>query len=150
MVRLSASLEHLHYDDKVLLGTWFLTKAINFDSYKDAHWWALARLASRRPLYGSQHNVIPSTQVEEWLMSILELDWSKQTMAGFAAVLMASKTGDRSIDVSDELRDKIADKLSKSKIPESWKEILHDASSLKQEQAAKAFGDSLPAGLHLI
>lgn len=48
MVRLSASLEHLHYDDKVLLGTWFLTKAINFDSYKDAHWWALARLASRR------------------------------------------------------------------------------------------------------
>ncbi|KOY42687.1 molecular chaperone DnaK, partial [Vibrio parahaemolyticus] len=57
MVRLSASLEHLEVEDKVLLATWFLSKAINQNQFEQAHWWAMGRLASRTPLYGSQHNV---------------------------------------------------------------------------------------------
>ncbi|WP_261815316.1 Hsp70 family protein [Vibrio gallicus] len=150
MVRLAASLEHLHYDDKTLLATWFMSKAINIDSYKDAHWWALARLGSRRPLYGSQHNVIPASTVEPWIEAIIELDWNQSSMAGFAAVMMAARTGDRAIDINDELRQRISEKLSRNKMPQSWVSILVDSANLKQEQASKAFGDSLPAGLHLI
>ncbi len=43
MVRLSASLEHLEVEDKVLLATWFLSKAINHNQFEQAHWWAMGR-----------------------------------------------------------------------------------------------------------
>ncbi len=58
MVRLAASLEHLDIEDKTLLATWFMSKALHQSSYQSAHWWAVGRLASRVSLYGSQHNII--------------------------------------------------------------------------------------------
>ncbi len=53
MVRLAASMERLHVDDKVLLSSWFLSKALNQKQFNQAHWWALGRLAARTPLYES-------------------------------------------------------------------------------------------------
>ncbi|MDW1812101.1 molecular chaperone DnaK, partial [Vibrio sp. Vb2362] len=83
MVRLAASLEHLEVEDKVLLATWFLSKAINHNQFEQAHWWAMGRLASRTPLYGSQHNVIPREQAEQWLPKLLEQNWQKEPMIAF-------------------------------------------------------------------
>ncbi|OED93293.1 Hsp70 family protein [Vibrio breoganii] len=150
MVRLSASLERLHFDDKTLLANWFMTKACHLESYRDAHWWALARLGSRRPLYGSQHNVIPVEEINSWLHTLLELDWSKQSMAAFAAVMMACKTGDRTLDVAEELRQKVIEKITGSKVPQTWLHLLTTEEAFNQEEAQKAFGDTLPAGLQLL
>ncbi|CAM3951901.1 Hsp70 family protein [Vibrio neonatus] len=150
MVRLSASLERLHFDDKTLLANWFISKACNMDSYRDAHWWALARLANRRPLYGSQHNVIPVTDVQGWLKTLLDLDWNKQKMAAFAAVMMSCKTGDRTLDISEEYRAQVIDKITSSKVPQTWLHLLNSEESFDQEEAQKAFGDTLPAGLQLL
>ncbi|EGU53095.1 DnaK-like protein [Vibrio nigripulchritudo ATCC 27043] len=150
MVRLSASLENLDVEDKVLLSTWYLSKAINHTQFEQAHWWALGRLSSRTPLYGSQHNVVPREQVEQWLPKLLDLDWHKEPMIPFAVVMMCRKTGDRLFDVSDDYREQVLDKLKQSKVPESWVSLVEEVKELSQSESKRVFGDALPSGLTLV
>ncbi|EOX4413182.1 Hsp70 family protein [Vibrio alginolyticus] len=150
MVRLSASLEHLEVEDKVLLVTWFLSKAINQNQFEQAHWWALGRLASRTPLYGSQHNVIPREQAEQWLPKLLEQNWQKEPMIAFAAVMICRKTGDRLFDISDDYREQVLAKLKQSKVPESWVSLVEEVKELSESESKRIFGDALPSGLTLV
>ncbi|WP_025524040.1 Hsp70 family protein [Vibrio parahaemolyticus] len=150
MVRLSASLEHLEVEDKVLLATWFLSKAINQNQFEQAHWWAMGRLASRTPLYGSQHNVIPREQAEQWLPKLLEQNWLKEPMIAFAAVMICRKTGDRLFDISDDYREQVLTKLKQSKVPESWVSLVEEVKELSESESKRVFGDALPSGLTLI
>lgn len=146
MVRLSASLEHLEVEDKVLLATWFLSKAINHNQFEQAHWWAMGRLASRTPLYGSQHNVIPREQAEQWLPKLLEQNWQKEPMIAFAAVMICRKTGDRLFDISDDYREQVLTKLKQSKVPESWVSLVEEVKELSESESKRIFGDALPSG----
>ncbi|HCM0828716.1 TPA: hsp70 family protein [Vibrio parahaemolyticus] len=150
MVRLSASLEHLEVEDKVLLATWFLSKAINQSQFEQAHWWAMGRLASRTPLYGSQHNVIPREQAEQWLPKLLEQNWLKEPMIAFAAVMICRKTGDRLFDISDDYREQVLTKLKQSKVPESWVSLVEEVKELSESESKRVFGDALPSGLTLV
>ncbi|EJL6781696.1 hsp70 family protein [Vibrio alginolyticus] len=150
MVRLAASLEHLEVEDKVLLATWFLSKAINQNQFEQAHWWAMGRLASRTPLYGSQHNVIPREQAEQWLPKLLEQNWQKEPMIAFAAVMICRKTGDRLFDISDDYREQVLAKLKQSKVPESWVSLVEEVKELSESESKRIFGDALPSGLTLV
>ncbi|MGR5290733.1 Hsp70 family protein [Vibrio alginolyticus] len=150
MVRLSASLEHLEVEDKVLLVTWFLSKAINQNQFEQAHWWAMGRLASRTPLYGSQHNVVPREQAEQWLPKLLEQNWQKEPMIAFAAVMICRKTGDRLFDISDDYREQVLAKLKQSKVPESWVSLVEEVKELSESESKRIFGDALPSGLTLV
>ncbi|MCF7510297.1 Hsp70 family protein [Vibrio sp. D54] len=150
MVRLSASLEHLEVEDKVLLATWFLSKAINHNQFEQAHWWAMGRLASRTPLYGSQHNVVPREQAEQWLPKLLEQNWQKEPMIAFAAVMICRKTGDRLFDISDDYREQVLAKLKQSKVPESWVSLVEEVKELSDSESKRIFGDALPSGLTLV
>lgn len=150
MVRLSASLENLEVEDKVLLATWFLSKAINQNQFQQAHWWAMGRLASRTPLYGSQHSVIPREQAEQWLPKLLEQNWQKEPMIAFAAVMICRKTGDRLFDISDDYREKVLAKLKQSKVPESWVSLVEEVKELSDSESKRVFGDALPSGLTLV
>ncbi|KIP65153.1 molecular chaperone DnaK [Vibrio harveyi] len=150
MVRLSASLEHLEVEDKVLLATWFLSKAINHNQFEQAHWWAMGRLASRTPLYGSQHTVIPREQAEQWLPKLLEQNWQKEPMIAFAAVMICRKTGDRLFDISDDYREQVLAKLKQSKVPESWVSLVEEVKELSESESKRIFGDALPSGLTLV
>ncbi len=150
MVRLSASLENLDVEDKVLLSTWYLSKALNHAQFEQAHWWALGRLASRTPLYGSHHNVIPREQVEQWLPKLLELNWQKEQLIAFAVVMMCRKTGDRLLDVSDDYRDQVLNKLKVSKVPVAWVSLVEAVKALSENESKRVFGDALPSGLTLL
>ncbi|HCZ9048100.1 Hsp70 family protein [Vibrio alginolyticus] len=150
MVRLAASLEHLEVEDKVLLATWFLSKAINQNQFEQAHWWAMGRLASRTPLYGSQHNVVPREQAEQWLPKLLEQNWQKEPMIAFAAVMICRKTGDRLFDISDDYREQVLAKLKQSKVPESWVSLVEEVKELSESESKRIFGDALPSGLTLV
>ncbi|MFH0270958.1 Hsp70 family protein [Vibrio jasicida] len=150
MVRLAASLEHLEVEDKVLLATWFLSKAINHNQFEQAHWWAMGRLASRTPLYGSQHNVIPREQAEQWLPKLLEQNWQKEPMIAFATVMICRKTGDRLFDISDDYREQVLAKLKQSKVPESWVSLVEEVKELSESESKRIFGDALPSGLTLV
>ncbi|WFB47080.1 Hsp70 family protein [Vibrio coralliilyticus] len=150
MVRLSASLEHLEVEDKVLLASWFLSKAINHNQFEQAHWWALGRLASRTPLYGSQHSVIPREQAEQWLPKLLEQNWLKEPMIAFAAVMICRKTGDRLFDIAEDYREQVLTKLKQSKVPESWVSLVEEVKELSESESKRVFGDALPSGLTLV
>ena len=150
MVRLAASLEHLDVEDKVLLGSWFISKALNHPQFVQAHWWAVGRLASRTPFYGSQHNVIAREQVEQWLPKLLDQDWQKEPMTGFAAVMMCRKTGDRQFDISDDMRALVLEKLKQSRVPDSWLALVQEVTALSDSESKRVFGDALPSGLTLI
>ncbi|MEZ9233129.1 Hsp70 family protein [Vibrio amylolyticus] len=150
MVRLAASLEHLEVEDKVLLTNWFMSKAINHGQFEQAHWWAVGRLASRTPLYGSQHTVIPREQAEQWLPTLLQQDWQKEPMIAFASVMICRKTGDRQFDISDDFRADVLAKLSKSKVPESWVNLVNEVAELTENETKRVFGDALPSGLRLL
>lgn len=150
MVRLAASLEHLEVEDKVLLTSWFISKAINHNQFEQAHWWAVGRLAARTPLYGSAHNVIAREQAQQWLPKLLAENWAKEPMIAFAAVMICRKTGDRALDISDDWRDQVLDKLKQSKVPESWITLVAEVSELTESESKRVFGDALPSGLTLL
>ncbi|UPQ88957.1 Hsp70 family protein [Vibrio sinaloensis] len=150
MVRLAASLEHLEVEDKVLLASWCLSKALNTNQFEQAHWWALGRLASRTPLYGSQHSVIAREQVQQWLPKLLEQDWQKQPMVAFAAVMMCRRTGDRLFDIEDDYRQQVVSKLKQSKAADSWITLVEQVTELSASESKRVFGDALPHGLVLV
>ncbi|RQW63646.1 Hsp70 family protein [Vibrio viridaestus] len=150
MVRLSASLEHLEAEDKVLLATWFMNKALRHSTFTQPHWWAVGRLCSRSPLYGSLHKLVPKEQIEQWLPKILDVDWNSEQMAAFACVMVSRKTGDRTRDISDASRDKVLAKLTSSKVPESWITLVTEVVELDANDSKKAYGESLPNGLMLL
>ncbi len=150
MVRLAASLEHLETEDKILLANWFIKRALRQSQYAQAHWWAVGRLASRVLLYGSQHKVIPRTQLSQWLPELLQQDWKKEPMIGFAAMMMCRKTGDRQIDIADVLRTAVTDKLKQSKAPQSWLALIDEISQVSESDSKRIFGDTLPSGLLLL
>ncbi|MHA2939045.1 Hsp70 family protein [Vibrio sp. RC27] len=150
MVRLAASLEHLEVEDKTLLANWFIARAQNSTDYRQSHWWAVGRLASRSLFYGSAHKVIPRAQAEQWLEKLLPLDWKQDQMLVFAVVMMCRKTGDRLLDISDSMRERVLEKLNGVKCPASWKVLMTEVSSLDQGEAKRLLGDSLPNGLRLV
>ncbi|EEY38659.1 Hsp70 family protein [Vibrio mimicus] len=150
MVRLAASLEQLQVEDKTLLTTWFLNKALNHNQYQQAHWWALGRLAARIPFYGSLHATLPKEQIQQWLPKLLEQDWQKEPMCAFATVMMCRKTGDRSRDISEEWRTQVLDKLKQSRVSDSWVNLVSEVVELDEAETQRAFGESLPSGLILL
>ena len=150
MVRLAASLEHLEVEDKKLLAHWFLNKACHHHQFEQAHWWAVGRLASRTPLYASQHTVIPRNIVEQWLPTLLAQDWQREPMIAFACVMICRKTGDRTLDIRDDVRQQVTDQLKQCKAPTSWIHLMENRCELSAGESKRIFGDALPSGLILL
>ena len=112
--------------------------------------WALARVGARQPLHGSAHEVAPAEAAEQWLASLLQLDWKKIEPAGFAAAHIARKTGDRSRDIGETLRQQVLHKLAASGAPASWASMVREVVELDQASTTRMFGDALPPGLKLL
>jgi hypothetical protein len=149
MIKLVATLEHLPTDHKSQVIQWLL-KRLEKSSETITSWWAVGRIASRIPFHGSAHNVINKNQVQTWLPKLLNVDWKKNLQAAFAAVLMTRMSGDRSRDIDDDWRKKVVDKLSASKAPASWSEMVETVKELDEAETKKIFGEGLPVGLQLI
>ncbi len=149
MVRLAASLEHLPFDKKLQLIEWLFGR-LQKAQYAQAHWWAIGRIATRTPFYGSTHNLLSAEHVSYCLPELMEYDWRKEPYIAFAAVMMTRKTGDRNLDINDELRQEVIDKLKASRAPESWVEMVAEIKILTEDETKRVFGDALPNGLRLI
>ncbi len=149
MVRLSAVLERLPVEKKIMLCEWLL-KRLEKSSEPNQTWWAVGRIASRVPVHGSNHNIIPAEKVTAWLQQIVKVDWKKVPQAGFAATLIARMSGDRARDLDEMIRLQIIEKLSDSKAPLSWIEMLENYKELSEIEEKQVFGEALPPGLKLI
>jgi molecular chaperone DnaK (HSP70) len=149
MVKLVGSLEHLPVDIKLEL-TKQLLKRLEKPSETIDSWWAIGRIASRVPFYGSVHSVIAKEEVQHWLPKLLKLDWKKNPQSAFAVVLMVRMSGDRSRDIDPDWRSKIVEKLVVAKAPTSWVEMVETVKELNIEETKSVLGEGLPAGLTLI
>jgi molecular chaperone DnaK (HSP70) len=160
MLRLGASLERIPSAYKAEIGNWMMDRimAIPSGPKPDAkaaaaytrYLWALARVGARQPLHGSAHEVAPSQAAEEWLGRLLQLDWKKIEPAGFAAAHIARKTGDRSRDITEPLREDILRRLAATGAPPSWPAMVREVIELDQASETRMLGEALPPGLKLL
>jgi len=149
MVRLAGSLERISAERKIELAEWLLAR-LRKPSENSQGWWAVGRIAARRPFYGSAHGVVPAELAAQWVETILALDWKKVEPAAFAAVQIARMTGDRSRDLPDEIRSAVVRRLEAANAPQSWIAMVREAVELDASDEGRVFGEALPAGLKLI
>lgn len=149
IVRLAGVLEQIPPERKVELGQWLL-KRLQKSSETDTSWWSLGRIGSRKPLIASQHKVVPVETAEKWLKQLIQQDWQKKRNVALAATLIARMTGDRTLDISPEMRQQVVDALMENKAPTSWIEMVQQVMDLESSDQKSVFGESLPPGIKLL
>ncbi|KQV85027.1 molecular chaperone DnaK [Massilia sp. Root351] len=161
MLRLGASLERIPSAYKGEIGEWLLgqvqqlatasaAKADKAEAALGRFLWALGRVGSRQPFHGSAHDVAPVETVEQWLAALLTLDWKKVEPAGFAAAHLARMTGDRTRDISEELRAQILQRMEATRAPAAWSAMVREVVQLDQAMEKRMLGEALPPGLKLL
>ncbi len=148
-VQLIGSLERLPVQRKVEVGGWLL-KRLQGKGESPQIWWAVGRLGSRVPLYGSAHSVVPPSITQEWLKQALAQNWKAFPPAALAATLLARLSGDRERDLDENLRRQVAERLGMAKAPESWIKMVETVVVLEETDEKQLFGESLPPGLRLV
>ncbi|HLT31681.1 MAG TPA: Hsp70 family protein [Myxococcaceae bacterium] len=149
MVRAAASFEHLEPFQKLQLGGWII-EWLRTQKPPGGPWaWSLGRLGARVPLYGSGHRVIPVEDAVAWVELLLELGLRKLDGAPFAVTQLTRRTGDRTRDLPEELRERVLTELAKVNAPEAWRRMVAEVVELEAADEARALGDTLPAGLRL-
>jgi molecular chaperone DnaK (HSP70) len=146
MVRLGASLEHLEPADKAELGQWIIERLGQPGVTGGAWAWSLGRLGSRVPIYGSSHKVVAPAKAKEWLSFLIEHGGMLEG-APFAIAQIARLAGDRSRDLDDSTRSRVAEFLEKTKAPAPWIQMVREVLKLESADEARALGDTLPVGL---
>ena len=143
MIRHAAALEHIDAGEKMILGDWIASRVATAGPWA----WSLGRIGARVPLYGSVHKTVEPGKASEWLNLLLDAHERNIEGALFAIVQIARMSGDRTRDIDDALRTRALDVLRRSKAPESWQRLLLGVVTMETADQARAFGDTLPAGL---
>ncbi len=149
MLRLVGVLERLPVDDKIKLGNWLLQRTGKLNESLQ-NGWALGRIGSRQPLYGSLHAVVPPAVAGQWLEALLSLDLKKNPEMIASIALIARMTGDRERDIKPELRTRVIERLRAARAPESSLALVTKIRELTEADRKSLFGDSLPPGLKLV
>jgi molecular chaperone DnaK (HSP70) len=145
--RLVASLEHLLAGTRALLGDGLVAKIRKNPG--DAIWlWSLARLGARIPVYGPLHSVVTAEIAGEWLKVLLDLSPFTE-VTGSAIVPIARRTGDRSRDIDDAIREQAVSRLVALGVAEETIQLLSRYVPAEQADAVRSLGESLPPGLHV-
>jgi hypothetical protein len=149
MARLAALLERLPAVRKTEMGELLLARLARKGESPQL-WWAVGRLGTRVPLYGSAHDVVPGSTATAWLEQVLALDWKGVAPAAFAATLLARLSGDRERDLDAETRVRVIQRLRAAKAPASWVRMVAEVVELDEGDAGRVFGETLPPGLKLV
>jgi DNA-K related protein/Hsp70 protein len=145
--RLLASLEYLSANIRVSLGNELIAK---FGGDSDKRWlWPIARLGARIPLYGPLAGVVPAEAAGGWIQKLLnQAEFSTEVV--FAIVQLGRRTDDISRDIDDSLRRRAIRELKAAGVDEDSIERLERFVPPERSDAVRAFGESLPKGLHLV
>jgi hypothetical protein len=148
MLELAATLERLPPDRRVKLGEWLLERT--WTEQNPRLWAALGRLGARAPAYASLHHVVPTRVAEAWLDHLLREKWTELATAPRAGMLLARSTGDRTRDVSGDLRDRTARALQTVNADPEWVRAVREVVAVEDRERAEFFGDEIPSGLRLV
>ena len=151
MWRAVASMERLPIAHKVKLGDELVHRMDSRKGREDAvHLWALSRLGARVPLYGPLNAVVPPSKVKAWLQPLVAWDWPDPEKAAFPLAQLGRRTGDRTRDLDDATRDKLAGLLRTLPGGERAAVLVEQVVALEAREERVALGDTLPAGLKMV
>ncbi len=120
-----------------------------FAAVSSAALWAIGRVGARRPVYGPLNLVVPPESVVRWLVSLSNLK-SSDSLAAFALMQLARKTGDRYRDVDPTTRSNVVGLFERTKAPRHYRDLVLEIATLESEEESLIFGDSLPKGLRIL
>ena len=151
MWRVLANLERIEVSSKIKLGDELLRRMESKTGRNEpVHFWALGRIGARAPLYGPLNAVVPPEHAGRWLSEVLSREWPNPQKAAFPMAQLARRTGDRSRDLSDELRHELAARLKTIEGAERTARLVEEVVVLEAREEKVALGDSLPPGLRLV
>ncbi len=140
-----AALERLELRERTALGETLLERT--WTKRDPGLFAALGRIGARVPLYAGAHHVVPPRQVEVWLDHLLRERWDELPSIAKAAAWMARVTGERSLDVSESLREEVALRLERHGAPELWVRGVRQWLPVDEAEQIARFGEELPVGL---
>ena len=148
--RLLGALERLEPAQKEWLGAHALAavQKQGAKAWSRAAVWALARMGCRQPVYGPLNTLVSPECAETWCRKLLQCDVGDSAVA-FALMQLGRKTDDRFRDISAELREEIAESLTRHAAAEHYVRLLREAGSLQRDEMTQVLGDELPPGLSL-
>lgn len=151
MWRTLANLERLPASNKIKLGDELIRRMESKKGREQSlYFWALGRIGARVPLYGPLNEVVPAQRVNEWLDMVLGWDWPDPDKAAFPMAQLGRRTGDRSRDIDDEVRARLAARLRETSRGERMVRLVEHVVELEAREERVALGDTLPAGLRLV
>ncbi len=151
MWRTVAALERIQLAYKLKLGDELMRRMDTRKGREDGvHLWALSRLAARVPLYGPLNTVVPASKAAAWLEQLLAWDWPEPDRLGFPLAQIARRTGDRSRDLEDGVRTRVAAYVRALPGGERAAVLVEQVVALEAREERVALGDTLPAGLRLV
>ena len=151
MWRAAASFERLDLKTKENMGN-TLIRSLKKSPLPPYLFWSLTRLASRALIYGPLNSILHPEIVSQWVSRLLEFQpshASEETTWAFCLSQMGRITGQRALDLDQDLRDSILTKIRDKKIPAEWIKCLEEFMPLAKESQSNLLGDSLPVGLRL-
>jgi len=150
MWRVVASLERLPVHNKLKLGDELMHRLEPRKGREDiVHLWALSRIGARVPLYGPLNAVIAPARIRDWLVPLCAWDWPEPDKAAFPLAQLGRRTGDRTRDLDDATRARLAAVVRAMPGGERAAVLVEQVVDLEAREERVALGDTLPAGLKL-
>ena len=151
MWRTLANLERVGAKNKGKLGD-ELVRRLESNKQRDEaiHFWALGRIGARAPLYGPLNAVVAPSRVQTWIDAVLAHSWPNSEKVAFPMAQLGRKTGDRSRDIDEATRLKLAERLRTEPGGERTARLVEEIVELEAREERVALGDTLPAGLRLV
>lgn len=120
-----------------------------FASLADAALWAFGRVGARKLVYGPLNLVVPPGTAAKWLVSLSNLKRA-ESLAMFATMQLARRTGDRYRDVDDATRANVIKIMERASASAHFRNLVSEVSRLESEDQSLIFGESLPKGLRIL
>lgn len=154
LIRLAGALERLGQDLKAELIERFVGTAAELarsGGHAAPYLAALGLLLNRAPLYAGPESVVPPKLVELAYDALRRLDWSSPELSELPALFLraARVIDNRSLDVPESLRHRIADRLEKQGIAPLKTAKLRAFMPVAAAERQSLFGEQLPPGLIL-
>jgi molecular chaperone DnaK (HSP70) len=148
MWQVMGSCERLSSDGKAELGE-ELVRLVEKDKASDQETWALSRLGARALIYGPANCVVRRETAAAWLERLLRSEWKKPEALGFVVVQIARCTGDRTRDLDEDLRRRVAERLASLPAGDRWAKQVLEVVTLEEKEQARILDESLPVGLRI-